>query len=335
MQEAGETTWRFTEDNRLLLFRNNNYTLPPVEETKEGEKKKPQEDTGPIFISNRKTESKGAPIYTPLGYGLIQDFRPNNMISVKLGKDHVAEFSRNDVMFDIPIVLKVMSSAGVREDKIVVPVTSVAREIVERLEGLSTDGGQSMSVRVFWKGAELARTNETLDQLGLVPDSKLGVLITIGRCYTINRFTIVYNGWGYSSSPDGVSFTVNKDVSIAGFGIYGSEKTDSLSGTAKFLLGKDVKGSPLVVREVTVVREEGYGDGKIYRFMFDRPIRVKANESYSVAVELRSGTSYYGSGGQNTVNGEKDVIFSFTNATNSTNGTGTSSGQIPEIYYYI
>eukprot|EP01017_Pseudomicrothorax_dubius_P050470 TRINITY_DN956_c0_g1_i4.p1 TRINITY_DN956_c0_g1~~TRINITY_DN956_c0_g1_i4.p1 ORF type:complete len:195 (+),score=30.58 TRINITY_DN956_c0_g1_i4:141-725(+) len=193
----------------------------------------------------------------------------------------------------------------------------------------------SMCARVFWKGTEMNKTNETVEQLGLSPDSKLVALYSLGKPYSVNRFTCVYNGWGYSNSIDGVTFSASKDIRVTGFGIYASEKADTLAGAAKFVAGGDAKGVPLFSKEVSAVKDDSYGEGKIFRFMFDRPIRCKANEKFSLVVEIRNGTSYYGSGGQYTVSGEKDVVFTFTDCTNSQNGTSVTSGQCPEIYYYI
>ena len=63
--------------------------------------------------------------------------------------------------------------------------------------------------------------------------------------------------------------------------------------------------------------------------------RVKAGEEYCCIVSIKSGNSFYGSGGQATSTGEGDVIFNFLQCLGSTNGSLVTNGQVPEIYYYV
>jgi len=68
--------------------------------------------------------------------------------------------------------------------------------------------------------------------------------------------------------------------------------------------------------------------------MFDKPFRVKAGEVFCCVCEFRTGNTHYGSNGVAVVQGEGDVTFTFSECVGSANGTGTSQGQVPEIYYY-
>ena len=121
-----------------------------------------------------------------------------------------------------------------------------------------------------------------------------------------------------------------------GFGIYTPDKEkQSINGMAKFIQGNDAKNAPIFQKEVTVIKDETDPEAKVFRFYFDRPYKIKAGDSYSCVVEMRSGNSFYGSSGQYTANGEQDVVFSFTDCSGSMNGTSPSSGQIPEIYYFV
>ena len=107
-----------------------------------------------------------------------------------------------------------------------------------------------------------------------------------------------------------------------------------MQGEAKFIAGNDVKGVPLVQKDVTLAMDESDPEIKVHKFYFDRAIRVKAEEQYTCVVELKNGNTFYGSSGQTTVQGENNITFTFVGANGSTNGTSTSSGQCPEIYYY-
>jgi hypothetical protein len=86
------------------------------------------------------------------------------------------------------------------------------------------------------------------------------------------------------------------------------------------------------LKDVSVKKE---ADSKVFRLMFDKPVIVKAGEHSSCICEFKAGNSYYGTDGKNVVHGDSDVIFNFADSAGSSNGTSMSSGQVPEIYYYV
>ena len=330
-------TWR-PYKNEWLLFTNN----VVLKAKKHFEKDKDQKGLHVLkktktafYFSNRKPESKGSLIYTPDGYGIIQDIEPSmKKIPVKIN-NKVTEYSMEDLMADIPIVLRFVSNAMNHEDKITVPVYANSRDLVEKIES-SFEGESCFSTKIFFNGREMARTPDSLEKLGIFPDSKLIVVSSLGKPFLVNHFTTVYQGWGYSNSIDGISFSDSKDIRVMGFGIYTPDKEkSSLNGMAKFIQGNDAKNPPIFSKEVSVIKDENDPEAKVYRFYFDRPYKIKAGDSYSCVVEMRSGNSFYGSSGQYTANGEQDVVFSFTDCSGSMNGTSPSSGQIPEIYYFV
>ena len=330
-------TWR-PYHNEWLLFSNNVIfkSKKRVEKDKDTKAiqnlKKPKT---PFFYSNRKPETKGSLIYTPDGYGIIQDIDSTmKKVPVKIN-NKITEYPSEDLVSDIPITLRFVSNSINHEDKITVPVYSNSRDLVEKIESC-VEGETCFSTKIFFKGREMVRAADSLEKLGIFPDSKIIVISSLGKPFLVNRFTTVYQGWGYSNSTDGITFSASKDVRVMGFGIYTPDKEKtSLNGIAKFIMGNDAKNLPLFSKEINVAKDEVDPENKVYRFYFDRPYKIRAGDTYSCVVEVKSGNSFYGSSGQYTATGEQDVVFSFTDCTGSMNGTSPSSGQIPEIYYFV
>lgn len=331
-------TWRpFKED--WLLFSNNTRLKSKKHDEKDKEQSKAKQlqkkQKTAFYFSVRKPETKGSVIYTPDGYGIIQDISPSmKRVPVKIN-NKIIEYGAEELVSDIPITLRYISNSTNHEDKITVPVYSTARDIVEKIEG-SIEGEMCFSSKIFFKGKEMLKSGDSLEKIGIYPECKIVVISTLGKPFFVNRFTTAYQGWGYSNSCDGITFSASKDIRVMGFGIYTPDKEkNSLNGVAKFVQGSDGKALPLFSKEVSVMKDEADPENKIFRFYFDRPYRVKAGDMYSCVIEMRSGNSFYGSSGLYTATGEQDVVFSFTDCQGSMNGTSPSSGQIPEIYYFV
>lgn len=333
-----ELIWRPNTDGQWTLYYNAQKDLPPrlkeEELKKKTEQQKEKAPNLPFYTSKEKKETKGALIYTTKGYGIIQNIKPeSNSISVRVG-GVVEDFSREEVSNELQVAITFISKGTRRDEVAIFPIQSTAKEIVEKIEeNESRDTGASC--QVFWKGKEMAKTSENLEKLGFAPMCRLLVTTMLGRFYTLSRFGRKSYGWGYGrNSTDGIAFTVNKDIKIAGFGVYLSD-SDTISGVVKFNEGEDCFSGDLATAEITFSKDmEDEPGSQIYRFMFKKPIRVKADSKYTCVVQLTSGTTAYGNDGKNTVTGDQDVTFTFSHAQNSSNGTGVGSGQVPTIYYY-
>jgi len=339
MTESNPVVWRLNADNKWHLFNNTQFQLPVIKEDnsknqKDASKKlNKKEKKTPFYFAKIKAETKGSLVYTPNGYGIIQGMKSDlNIITVKVNNE-VQDYSKYDVTNEIPICLTYISNSGKREDKTILPIHSTAKDIIDRIEN-DAEGETPMAARIFYNGKELNKSNDTLEKMAIKPFSKFLIMASLGKPLFVNRFPTVYQGWGYSaSSVDGVTFSPSKDVRVIGFGIYTPDNDTTVNGTAKFIQGNDAKGAPVYTKEVAVVKGDN-AENKIWRFMFDRPMRVKAMEQFCCVVEMKGGNTSYGSGGLVSAVGESDVTFTFSECVGSGNGTGPSSGQIPEIYYY-
>jgi hypothetical protein len=337
MDCATEIIWRSDKTNKWLLFNNNSYQLPlPAiqEKSKDKEivKKDKKELKTPFYFAKIKSETKGSLVYTPKGYGIVQALKPEQ-ITVKVSNE-VHEFTKHEITTEIPVGLTFIASSGKREDKAVLPIHSTAKDIVERIE--SECESEALASRIFFMGKEINKSNETLEKMGVVPLSRFLIISAMGKPMTVSRFAYTYQGWGYSaSSIDAISFTTSRDIRVIGFGIYTPDNDTAATGTAKFIQGNDVKGPVLYFREVNITKNLDNPEDKVYKLMFNRPMKVKAGDSFSCCLELKSGNTHYGSGGNTNPVGEGDVSFTISDCVGSTNGTGPTSGQVPEIYYYV
>ena len=336
-----QVTWRKTHDDWLLF--NNNFFKIKKRSYEELEKDK-KKSSSKFYFTSRKPETKGTVVYTPMGYGIIQDIKSiNEPIPIKLNSSgKTKEFEGNQIFLDIPIVIIFMSSSFKGEDTFTVPVTISPRDIVSKIEAsFSGDGESIVNVQVFFKGRDLTQqANFSLEKLGVVPNSRFLAVPEVGIPFTLARFVNFYEGWGYSDKCiNAISFTTNKSIKIRGFGVFTPDNSyndvRSFNCWGKFIKGSDDSGQVLFAKELTILKQDP--ENKIFKYFFDRPIRIKAGETYACVQEAIGNYNcytYYGDSGQSEIVGEKDVVFTFAECYTSLNNTNRSCGQIPEIYYY-
>lgn len=324
-------------DSDVLTKTTETQQLKDTIASQEGGAKKQKPSTQFFYFSKVKQEVKGSLIYTPKGYGVIQNISPEkNIISIKVNNE-VLDFDRNEVSNEILIEFIHVESGGKRVEKVAFPIQATAKDISEKIANENAEG-VTVS-RLFYKGKELPQTNENLEKLGITPSSKILVVSSLGKFYTVNRFKQTYNGWGFgTNSFEGISFSVSKDCRIAGFGIYSPYQANgSITGAVRFVQGQSKDGAASWEGEVSISKAEDENE-KIYRVMFDRPVMVKAGEIWSAVAELKGasfgGLTYYGNMGVPSVAGEGEVSFTFMQCNGHMNQTNVYSGQLPEIYYY-
>ena len=297
-----------------------------------------------FYLSKTKQEVKGSLIYTPKGYGIIQNIIPEkNIITVKVNNE-IIDFEKNEVSNEIMIEFIHVQMGGKRSERIAFPIQSTAKEISERISSQYDD--PTLMARLFFKGKELPLSNDNLEKIGIDHTSKILVLAKLGKAFSVNRFTQTLTGWNYgTNSFEGIAFKASKDIRVSGIGLYApTQSGTTLTGVVQLLKGQTNQGDAVCTEEV----ELKYNPlEKIQKVMFDKPIAIRANEVWSVVAELKNSSSgggfafgagsHYGNMGQSAVNGEGEVTFSFMtcmSALGKFNQTNVYSGQIPEIYYY-
>eukprot|EP01017_Pseudomicrothorax_dubius_P043917 TRINITY_DN7380_c0_g1_i1.p1 TRINITY_DN7380_c0_g1~~TRINITY_DN7380_c0_g1_i1.p1 ORF type:complete len:390 (-),score=101.98 TRINITY_DN7380_c0_g1_i1:1013-2053(-) len=335
MYDPAQTTWKLTPENKWVLFRNevSNPLLSALAKDKENKNKDTKDF---VYYSKKISEENSStrqktPIFTPLGWGETQEYKEGGIISVKVGEETV-DIARSEVSFVISVQITIIGDDNVREIKTSIPTCLNSESLFSFLEGLVNDDKLS-AIRVVLKGKEVARGTESLQAIGIEPDSHLHVLYSTAKPRVAKRFPDSSTGWGYSSSVDAISFKPDKDIRLVGFGIYTSDQGECLSVIAELYKGNSDEGTPLIRRALTVYRDDSYKDGKVYRFLFGRQIICRKNEQMTVVLRTENGRSYHGINGNSGVN-EDDVTFAFSGVEITDNGTSTNNGQLPELYFY-
>ncbi|XP_057399120.1 BTB/POZ domain-containing protein 1 isoform X2 [Balaenoptera acutorostrata] len=155
-----------------------------------------------------------------------------------------------------------------------------------------------------------------------------------GKECCINRFQQVESRWGYSGTSDRIRFTVNRRISIVGFGLYGS-----IHGPTDYQV--NIQIIEYEKKQTLGQNDTGFscdGTANTFRVMFKEPIEILPNVCYTACATLKGPDSHYGTKGlkkvvHETPTASKTVFFFFSSPGNN-NGTSIEDGQIPEIIFY-
>ena len=180
----------------------------------------------------------------------------------------------------------------------------------------------------------------TIEGLDVKPNDKL-VCVNLG--YDIKkfkRFGRVEEGrtWYMSrSSKDAIAFVAQKNVLIFGFGMfYTNQGSGTYTISYEIKLNEEVK----VTGKLDVTKPGS--DSVIKEVYFDEdknPIQVASGTKIGIAVKYEEYSEdsrlAVGTDGSSVdeIEGNPPGLFQINSHDESQNGTGTSSGQIPELYY--
>ncbi|XP_043841552.1 BTB/POZ domain-containing protein 1 [Dromiciops gliroides] len=155
-----------------------------------------------------------------------------------------------------------------------------------------------------------------------------------GKECSINRFQQVESRWGYSGTSDRIRFTVNRRISIVGFGLYGS-----IHGPTDYQV--NIQIIEYEKKQTLGQNDTGFscdGTANTFRVMFKEPIEILPNVCYTACATLKGPDSHYGTKGLKKVVHEtpaaSKTTFSFFSSPGNNNGTSIEDGQIPEIIFY-
>lgn len=128
--------------------------------------------------------------------------------------------------------------------------------------------------------------------------------------------------------PDAISFTVDHNLYLYGFSIYGPKK----QGEGKYQVDTILYRKK---REVVMETIHIKGAGVILPVMFERPVKVDKDYRYTLEVYIKGPESHMGSSGQTQIQ-HGPVLFTFSNASKvKRNRTDISKGQIPRMYFLL
>ena len=145
------------------------------------------------------------------------------------------------------------------------------------------------------------------------------------------RFTSVSSDTrAYQATCERIQFLVDKSISLAGFGLYGSRCKSAKYEVTIMLKLKDF---PIRAKTDTIV-SDGFSD--TFRVFFDNPCLIEPMKNYTVKLFVKNGTSgYFGENGRRSTECTGMITFSFSKTLGSCKfDTGVGKGQIPEILFY-
>ena len=145
------------------------------------------------------------------------------------------------------------------------------------------------------------------------------------RC---SRFKLFSAGWGYSSCPDRIHFTVNKPVMLHGVQHFGSSGAEYTVSTEV----KDSSDGSILVKQSGTYPSEKDDTKSYYGFdvKFDRPVSLVENKEYEIVSLIKGPRSWRGEKGEKTVDSQ-GVQFTFRTADGRTNWNTKETGQFPSF----
>ncbi|EMP29159.1 BTB/POZ domain-containing protein 1 [Chelonia mydas] len=149
-----------------------------------------------------------------------------------------------------------------------------------------------------------------------------------GKECSINRFQQVESRWGYSGTSDRIRFTVNRRISIVGFGLYGS-----IHGPTDYQV--NIQIIEYEKNQTLGQNDTGFscdGTANTFRVMFKEPIEILPTISYTACATLKGPDSHYGTKGLKKVIHESPTAsktcFSFSS---SPGPAGRGVPVLPEV----
>lgn len=190
----------------------------------------------------------------------------------------------------------------------------------------------------------------SLDTLTQAQEEKLTIVegaennqTTQGKVYSREDFSIVSRfdnhggGWGYSGqSVEAIRFMADTDILLGGYGLFGGrgEYTAKIKLFDIGIEGGDEEVDGELLAETEEVPYECEPRQK-YSIVFNEPVPIQANRWYVAWAKISGPSSDCGSGGQENVTAEDQVMFSFKTSKEANNGTDVNAGQIPHLLYRI
>ena len=146
------------------------------------------------------------------------------------------------------------------------------------------------------------------------------------------RYLKFGTAWRYSALKENVKFSVNKAISVAGFGLYNCYDSDSEHRTDITL-----KHNGVALRQTRHNITYIDGDsGETVHVLFDSPLRIEPNICYTVTLAVPDYPEgyyhYVGKSGPLHVTCG-DLNFTFSDFENAGNRTSVDKGHIPEILF--
>jgi len=321
-----QSIWKQTDEGDWKLFFNTS--------EEELSKLENENQIKQIFdSSNKKAPKIGSLVMTPIGIGRLIKM-DNKIYTVKFLKDeHEETFEDSLITSEFPIYISIMEKDYSNWYRLIVPANGSVESLKKLIEEMKIVDPNTCNYILIHNGSE-TKDEYFFDQMDLKPNSKIllcGLKMT--QC-KLNRFNVTYNWW-YTYNTDGVTFSVNKRIKLAGIGLYGSHENKVQNGTVKIFEGTVSNIGQILYEEPVEIPAAPDQNNSVMPINFKKPVNIKPQIDYTVQLICTNYCYlYYGGGGKSTSEGEKSVEFYFKYTVGSSHGTGVESGNFPEFYYY-
>jgi hypothetical protein len=321
-----QSIWKQTNDGNWKLFFNLNTDATSKVEN-ETQLKLLMEG------SAKKALKMGSLVMSPKGIGRLIKL-DDEIATIKFLKDDLEEtYEESQILSEFPIYLRILEKDFTNWYRFIVPANGNTETLKKIIEELKIVDITTSNYILIYNGTEI-KEEFFFDQIDLRANAKIllcGLKMT--EC-KLSRYTTTYNWW-YTYNIDGISFSVNKKIKLAGIGLYGSHEGKTQNASIKIFEGTMTNVGQIFYDEPVDIQPAPEQNNCIKPFHFKKPINIKPHMDYTIQlISTNYCYLYYGSGGKATVEGDRGVEFYFKYTPGSSHGSGVESGNFPEIYYY-
>lgn len=191
----------------------------------------------------------------------------------------------------------------------------------------------------FYHGKRL-KEDDTIEQLQILPKSKLLCAVSEFDIKTFKRFRAVDEGRGWylsRSSADAVTFIPQVPIKLFGFGMHFTRE-----GQNDYSLEYEILLDDSSVRKETVEVVKADPDKKVMQVFFgNKQDCIEVSSRVKIGIVVRyprfddSSRLYIGEQGSDCdeIEGNERGVFAIESNSHCGNGTSETRGQIPEVYY--
>lgn len=282
---------------------------------------------------DKKSLKMGSLVMTPKGIGRLIKL-DNKLATIKFLKDDQEDsFEESLILAEFPIYIRILDKDFSNWYRLMVPANGSIETLKKQIEEIKIIDASTCNYILIHNGYE-TKEEFFFDQLDLRPNAKFLLCGLKMNQYKLARFTITYNWW-YTYNSDGVTFSVNKKIKLAGCGLYGSHESKTQNGTIKIFEGTCANIGAILHEEPVEVPPVADQNNSVIPITFKKAVNIKPHLDYTIQLCCTNYCYlYYGSGGKAAVEAEKGIEFNFKYTLGSSHGTGVESGNFPEFYYY-
>lgn len=329
MSEVSSSVWHQNKKGEWKLYFNTESELISTS-------KKLNQEHSKFNKNNNLSETiivLGTLVMTPKGIGrLIKN--NDNIATIRFNQDTKEEqFSMNLISNYFTCFISDYTNGIIDIIRLKLKASGKVEDIFIELEKINKINLKENSyLLVFNKN--ILKTEYTFENLNVTNNSKIILLSSNKITYTVSRYINIKQFW-YLYNLDGICFSPSQKIKLIGVGLFGSHENKIINATLKILDGPSVTSNTIFEENIEIAPSENKF-GAIIKIFFSKPVFCRENQDYSVILNSKTFTNtFFGTNGQQYIDGEKGVTFSFKKVQGKGGGTGVESGNFPELYYYI